>query len=240
MALFVLSLCPFDISVGIGAFVIGLGQISSFLSVWHILSGLGWWKGSESSFCDISKAFDRVWHRGLLFKLRRIGITGPLLQWFQSYLENRYQRVAIEGCVSDYQNVQAGVPQGSILGPLLFLIYINDIVIDINSNIRLFEDDTSLEIIHQWAQSWLVNFNPNTTEQMIISRKAVPRRHPNLEMNNVDIQKVNSHKHFGLIINKTCSWYEHILDITTKAWKRINILRSLMYKLDKKLWKLLT
>ena len=203
-------------------------------------------------FCDISKAFDRVWHRGLLFKLRRMGITGPLLQWFQSYLENRYQRVAIEGCVSDYQKVQAGVPQGSILGPLLFLIYINDIVNDINSNIRLFADDTSLylivedpetaadlmnsdlEKIHQWAQSWLVNFNPNKTEQMIISRKAVPPRHPNLEMNNVDIQKVDSHKHLGLIINKTCSWYEHILDITAKAWKRINILRSLMYKLDRK------
>ena len=181
-----------------------------------------------------------------------MGITGPLLQWFQSYLENRYQRVAIEGYVSDYQKVQAGVPQGSILGPLLFLIYINDIVNDINSNIRLFADDTSLylivedpetaadlmnsnlEKIHQWAQSWLVNFNPNKTEQMIISRKAVPPRHPNLEMNNVDIQKVNSHKHLGLIINKTCSWYEHILDITAKAWKRINILRSLMYKLDRK------
>ena len=79
-------------------------------------------------------------------------------------------------------------------------------------------------------------FQSYKTEQMIISRKAVPPRHPNLEMNNVDIQKVNSHKHLGLIIKKTCSWYEHILDIiiTTKAWKRINILMSLMYKLDRK------
>ena len=99
-----------------------------------------------------------------------MGITGPLLQWFQSYLENRYKTVAIEGCVSDYQKVQAGVPQEYILGPLLFLIYINDIVNGINSNIRLFADDTSLylivedsetaadlmnsdlEIIHRWAQ----------------------------------------------------------------------------------------
>ena len=74
-------------------------------------------------FCDISKAFDRVWHRGLLFKLRRMGICGPLLNWFQSYLNNRLQRVALEGCVSDYREIKAGVPQGSILGPLLFLIY---------------------------------------------------------------------------------------------------------------------
>ena len=63
-------------------------------------------------FCDISKAFDRVWHRGLLFKLRRMGICGPLLNWFQSYLNNRLQRVALEGCVSDYREIKAGVPQG--------------------------------------------------------------------------------------------------------------------------------
>ena len=72
-------------------------------------------------FCDISKAFDRVWHRGLLFKLRRLGLSGSLLNWFTSYLDNRYQRVAVEGSLSDILRVKAGVPQGSILGPLLFL-----------------------------------------------------------------------------------------------------------------------
>ena len=141
--------------------------------------------GKEVSvvFCDISKAFDRVWHRGLLFKPRRIGICGPLLKWFQSYLNNRLQRVALEGCVSEYKEIRAGVPQGSILGPLLFLIYINDIVNDIHSCIRLFADDTSLclivedpamaadlmntdlEKIHKWPEDWLVKFNPNKTEQ---------------------------------------------------------------------------
>ena len=72
-------------------------------------------------FCDISKAFDRVWHTGLLFKLRRMGVDGPLLSWFQSYLDGRVQRVALEGNFSNYKTVKAGVPQGSILGPLLFL-----------------------------------------------------------------------------------------------------------------------
>ena len=98
-------------------------------------------------FCDISKAFNRVWHEGLLFKLRRIGISGILLEWFKSYLDQRHQRVVLEGSFSDFKEVKAGVHQGSILGPLLFLVFINDIVNDIGSSVKLFADDTSLYLI---------------------------------------------------------------------------------------------
>ena len=104
-------------------------------------------KEVRAIFCDISKASDRVWHKGLLFKFNSIGISGSLLQWFTDYLDNRKQRVIIPGVCSDWSLVKAGVPQGSILGPLLFLLYINDIVENINSSIRLFADDTSLYII---------------------------------------------------------------------------------------------
>ena len=82
-------------------------------------------------FCDISKAFDRVWHKGLLIKLESVGISGRLLRWFCDYLENRKQRVVLPGASSKWATITVGVPQGSILVPLLFLIYINDIVIDI-------------------------------------------------------------------------------------------------------------
>ena len=77
-------------------------------------------KEVRAVFCDISKAFDRVWHRGLIAKLKHYGICGPLLNSFISYLTNRFQRVVIPGDVSGWLEILAGVPQGSILGPLLF------------------------------------------------------------------------------------------------------------------------
>ena len=104
-------------------------------------------KEVRAIFCDISEAFDCVWHKGLVFKLQNVGISGCLLQWFSSYLSGRKQRIIIPGASSDWANFQAGVPQGSILGPLLFLLYINDIVVNIKANVRLFADDTSLYLI---------------------------------------------------------------------------------------------
>ena len=104
-------------------------------------------KEVRAVFCDISKAFDRVWHDGLICKIRAAGVTGEVLAWFNRFLSNRRQRVVLPGANSDWVFIRAVVPQGSILGPLLFLLYINDIVLEIKSNIRLFADDTSLFIV---------------------------------------------------------------------------------------------
>ena len=99
---------------------------------------------TQAILFDISKAFDKVWHRGLLRKLQAIGIRGTLLHWFENYLAERKQAVVLHGSRSDYLTVPAGVPQGSVLGLLLFLIYINDNVEDIESVIKLFADDTNM------------------------------------------------------------------------------------------------
>ena len=135
-------------------------------------------------FLDISKAFDRVWHKGLLFKLQSIGISGNLLDWFTNYLTDKYQRVCIKNDNSSWKKVNAGVTKGSILRPLLFIIFI---LKDIKSSIRLFADDTCLfEIVEEpvasadtlnnelrkiliWAKNWLVLFNALKTEVFVVS-----------------------------------------------------------------------
>ncbi|MEW8546021.1 MAG: reverse transcriptase domain-containing protein, partial [Candidatus Thiodiazotropha sp.] len=203
-------------------------------------------------FCDISKAFDRVWHSGLLYKLRAAGVTGDVLAWFENYLSDRRQRVILPSISSDWAFIRAGVPQGSILGPLLFLLYINDIVVDIGSNIRLFADDTSLFIIvenpnvaadclntdlnkiSRWAATWLVTFNPTKTEALLFSRKLNKLQHPPLFMQNHQISEVEFHKHLGLFFSNDCTWHHHINYIKEKAWFRINIMRKLKFKLDRK------
>ena len=202
-------------------------------------------------FCDISKAFDRVWHKGLIYKLKRAGINGLLLDWLIDYLTNRKQRVVIPGGTSDWQFIRAGVPQGSILGPLLFLLYINDIVADIQLCVRLFADDTSLyiivdnpisaaemintdlETIHRWAEKWLVKFNPSKSESLLVSRKNNRNMHPPLIMNAVTINEVQHHKHLGVILSNDGTWHEHINLITSKAWQKIYVMRKLKFMLDR-------
>ena len=203
-------------------------------------------------FCDISKAFDRVWHAGLVHKLQAAGISGSFLQWLINYLSNRKQRVVLPGVQSKWNFIYAGVPQGSILGPLLFLLYINDIVVDIRSSIRLFADDTSLYIIvdnpdhaaqllnadlekiTNWAETWLVKFNPDKTESLLISRKTSGPIHPPVFMLNQEVNEVDKHKHLGIVLSGDCSWHHHINYIKEKAWARINIMRKLKFLLDRK------
>ena len=93
-------------------------------------------------FLDISKAFDRVWHEGLIYKIKSIGVTGLPLELIQSFLSHRFQRVVLIGQSLTWLAVTAGVPQWSILGPLFFLIYINDLSNNLSSTAKLFADDT--------------------------------------------------------------------------------------------------
>ena len=127
---------------------------------------------------DFSKAFDSVPHRRLLAKLDFYGIRNSNLQWISSFLSARKQRVTLNGTQSSWHSVISGLPQGTVLGPLLFLLYINDLVIDISSEIRLFADDcivcrtithqsdcmalqADIDILLNWSNTWQMKFNPS-------------------------------------------------------------------------------
>ena len=171
--------------------------INQLLSITHeIYSSFDEGLEVRSIFLDIAKAFDKVWHDGIIFKLTQNGISGnllnPLRTKLQNFLNERKQRVILNGQFSTWKNVSAGVPQGSMFGPLLFLIYINDLTEDFSTNAKLFADDTclfsvihdiqtsannlnkDLERISNWTTQWKMNFNPDTTKQareVIFSRK---------------------------------------------------------------------
>ena len=172
-----------------------------------------------------------MWHCGLIFKLRQNGVSGNLLKLLESYLHNRQQRVVLNGSYSDYSLIESGVPQGSVLGPLLFLIYINDLERNMTSNIKFFADDTmlfsivkvpevsaanlnhDLNLICQWAHQWKMAFNPDPSKQateVLFSHKKSRPHHPLLVFNESAVAKVNDQKHLGLILNSTLSFEKHL------------------------------
>ena len=221
-----------------------------------ILQALEEGKQIRFVFCDVSKAFDRVWHRGLLHKLEEIGIRGTLLQWFKAYLQNRKQRVSLNGQLSDIEVINAGVPQGSILGPLLYIIYMNDIVDTIGDNIRLYADDCSIYVIGKnqmeiadklnedlerialWADMWKVKFNPNKTVNINFTRHNAPMQLP-IHMNGIPIRDTTTHTHLGVVLQSNSKWNNHIQIMTEKNYKKIDILRHLKYKFDRRTLELL-
>ena len=145
-------------------------------------------------FLDLSKACDTVWHDDLLCKLRCMGICRKYFGLIDSFLSDRFQRVLLNGQTSKWSQIKAGVLQGSILGPLLFLVYINDLPEGLTSNVKLFADDTSffsvirdsnfssmslnedLSKISQWGYKWKMLFNPeasNQAQEIVFSRKKI-------------------------------------------------------------------
>ena len=153
--------------------------------------------------------------------------------------------MVLNGCYSNYSLVESGVPQGSVLGPLLFLIYINDLERNTKSNIKFFADNTmvfpivkdpaisadlDLDIIRQWAYQWKMEFIPDpnkqATEVLFSCTKSSPN-HPQLIFNGTGIKKVNEQKHLGLILDSSLSFEKHLNGKMTKAKKNVRILKHL-------------
>ena len=205
--------------------------INQLLSITHKIYN-SFDKGLEvkSVFLHISKAFDKVWHKSLLFKLSQNGISGNLSDLLSSFLRDRKQRALLHGQTSERRNVTAGVPLGSILGPLSFLIYINDLSGDLSSKGKLFADDASLfsvtddittsanelnndlKKISDWAFQWKMSFNPDPSKQaqkVTFSRKFKNVSHPPLVLNNVKVSSSKSQKHLGILLDAKLTFEEH-------------------------------
>ena len=199
-------------------------------------------------FLDISKAFDKVWHKGLLYRLKQNGVSGNLLDTITDFLNYRKQRVALKGQFSSWTSIEAGVPQGSILGPLLFLIYINDLSDDLMSNVKLFADDTSLfSVVHDVNTSSTnlnndlrkisdltmqrkMSFNPDSSKQaqeVIFSRKRQNPNHDSIYFINNLVNQVHSQRHFGMHLDAKLNFEKHLYNIMSTVAKTIGLLRKL-------------
>ena len=201
---------------------------------------------------DISRAFDSVWHNGLLTKLMSFGIGGCLYRWLRDFLHARSLKVIINGQESTVGYFNAGVPQGSILGPTLFLVFINDLANAVTSQVNMFADDTTisaivpttkdrgkvteclnndLKSIGRWANDWIVNFNAKKTQLLNISRKS-EQDVSNVCFLNETLKSTDFIKVLGIHITKTLDWSTHVDKLAKRSGQRLGILRKAKSFLD--------
>ena len=204
-------------------------------------------------YFDFAKAFDSVNHDLILFKLKnKFGIDGLLLQFIKNYLQNRHQRVVINGSLSGRLPVSSGVPQGSILGPLLFILFIDDICDEIsdNTNIEIYADDTKIwreifcdedqielqhdiDKLHEWSVKNLMKFHPDKCKAMAITNKCLDYPLPFYEfwyhLDKKLLCYTDSEKDLGILIDHKLSWTSQCETAVKKANKQFNLLRRTCY-----------
>lgn len=177
---------------------------------------------TDMAILDFSKAFDVMPHQRLLLKLDHYGIRSKTKNWISSFLTKRHQRVVVNGQTSDWTPVLSGAPQGTVLGPHLFLILINDIHENVNSTTRLFADDClvyntinsnvdekqlqrDLDKMAKWAEKWGMIFNPSKCQTMRMCRNRI-RDPANYSMLGTDLAEVGNSKYLGVILQNDLSW----------------------------------
>lgn len=212
---------------------------------YEIIKGYERGNASDMVFLDFKKAFDSVPHNELLYKLWRMGITGSLWKWFRAYLSNRWHYVDYEGYSSTKLAVRSGVPQGSVLGPLLFLIYINDISVPvINSDLYFFADDTKIRKtisqsvdmvqlqedlyrIDGWCKEWKICINPTKNAHIRFSLRGGESDQV-YYVGSCPITPVDTHKDLGITVTASLNWSKHIGEICKRAYAVLYTLRRII------------
>jgi hypothetical protein len=195
----------------------------------------------DLAILDFSKAFDVVPHQRLLVKLHQYGIRGNIHQWIGSFLNSRTQRVVVDGDKSDEAPVTSGVPQGSVLGPILFLCYINDMPNVLRSDCRLFADDSivyrsiatledcdilqdDLKALEKWERTWGMSFNPSKCKIMHATRR---RKVITFEyrIKNEALEAVDTATYLGVEIGKDLNWHNQVSKVTRKGNSTLGFLK---------------
>ena len=190
---------------------------------------------------DFSKAFDCVPHKRLLHKMESYGVRGRTHTWITNFLTKRKQRVVVDGDHSQWVQVRSGVPQGTVLGPLLFLAYINDLPDNISSEVRLFADDcvlyrpihnnsdvsglqADLDTLTSWQNTWQMKFNAKKCFVLKLSHSRSTTSHT-YKLGQSTLEETNLYAYLGVHITKNLKWDDQINHSVSKAKRVLNLVR---------------
>ena len=207
-------------------------------------------------YLDFAKAFDTVPHTRLCHKLQATGIRGEVLGWLENFLDSRTQRVVLNGCASPWEEVLSGVPQGSVIGPTLFLIFIHDIASNIQSPVQIFADDTKiyrsiqsnsdeltlqqdLQQVEQWSKVWKLSFNTTKCQVLRMGSSKFQTNRPAYQLNEVSLANVTEQRDLGVLMDGELDFDKHVNNCIHKAYASWAIIRRTFESMKPKMFNLL-
>ena len=211
----------------------------------------------DAVYMDFMKAFDTVPHHCLICKLEAYGVQGKLLAWIRAFLLGRRQWVVVGGQHSEWSHVSSGIPQGSVLGPTLFLVYVNDLPSSVQCGVKLFADDTKLcvrsdeagaseklqedlNVLETWAERWQLRFHPDKCTVLKVGRSSsVSQYHMTKGAEPVVLTETKVERDLGVVVDSQLSFKDHISQVISKSNKFLGIIRRSFVNLDKDTVKLL-
>ena len=209
----------------------------------------------DAIYMDFKKAFDTVPHQRLLRKLQATGIQGRTLKWIEAFLENRTQRVVVNGTKSSPAEVTSGIPQGSVLGPTLFVIYINDLPQHLNSKVQLFADDTKiygksntsqeqdliqqdLNTLQEWSNKWLLAFHPDKCHTIKLGKRKSNAEYYLKQQNGERsaLNETTTEKDLGVLVDNQLAFKEQVASAVAKGNKVLGVIRRSFNTGDKEVF----
>ena len=215
-------------------------QLLLTLEIWsnHLDAG----NPLDCIYLDFRKAFDTVPHLRLLSKLDSYGISGNIKAWISSFLLNRKQRVTVDGAYSDWKDVTSGIPQGSVLGPLMFVVFINDLPDIVASTAKIFADDTKLfrtitsvqdhitlqedlQKLSEWAAKWSMKFNYDKCKVLHLGKA---NQRSSYQMDDIILETTSAEKDLGVVIDENLQFTEHVNKAVNKASRMLGLIKTVI------------